>query len=213
MTNQSSPPGIRETISGFTAFEIAALLSAAKSDAALRTRQLMRLPDIDADSRVVGIGMSTLIARGKFRTEGRMTPIDEAAVLVGICGKARTWIEVTTITDEKASFALFVSATGGTVLLKPALHGTWAMSPVKPDVQVGRAAADYVRSTYAQASRPTYGASFEITRSNDPVRIAAVKIDDEGTWHLQVGKTGERQPPRVIDSDPTFAVLAEAVDA
>lgn len=211
MTNQTSPPDIRETISGFTAFEIAALLSTTESDAALRTRQMMHLPDVEANSRAVGIGMSTLIARGKIRTDGGVHPVDDAAALVGICGKATTWIEVTTIADEKTSVALFVSAARGTILLEPAPYGIWAALPVKPDVAVGRAAAGYVGSTRERASTSSYGASFKMTRSSGPVRTAAVKIDDNGTWRLQAGELDKPQPPRTIDADPTFAVLGEAV--
>ncbi|MBO0611315.1 hypothetical protein [Myceligenerans salitolerans] len=211
MTNQTSPPDVRKTISGFTAFEIAALLSSAESDAALRTGQMMHLPDVEADSRVVGIGMSTLIARGKMRTDGRVRPVDDAAALVGICGRATTWIEVTTIADEKTSVALFVSAAGGTVLLEPAPYGIWAALPVKAGVAIGRAATRYVSSTRERTSTPSYGASFKLTRSSGPVRTAAVKIDGEGAWRLQAGELDKPQPPRTIGADPTFAVLAEAV--
>ena len=214
MTNQTASPDLRNIVTEFTGFEITAILSATGSGAALRTRELLHLPAVGADSPAVGVGMSTLIARGKVDTRGDVVrPVGEAAVLAGICGTATTWIEAVAVTGDQKSVAVFVSAPDGTVFLEPAPHGLWVVFPVRPGLPVEQAAAGYVRAGFEKAGRGPFGGSIEVTRSGGAVRTAAVKIDAEGVWRLRSGPLDELQPPKRIDADPTFAVLARAVAA
>lgn len=214
MTNQTAPPDIRNIVTEFTGFEITAILSATGSEAALRTREMLHLPAVGADSPAVGVGMSTLIARGKVDTGGdRVRPVNEAAALAGICGTATTWIEAAAMAGDKKSVAVFVSAPDGTVFLEPAPYGLWTVWPVRSGVPVEQAAAGYVRGAFEKADRGPFGGSIEVTLSGGTVRTAAVKIDAEGAWRLQVGQLDKPQPPERIDADPTFAVLARAVAA
>lgn len=214
MTNQTAPPDIRNIVTELTGFEITAILSATGSEAALRTREMLHLPAVGADSPAVGVGMSTLIARGKVDTRGDVVrPVGEAGALAGICGTAMTWIEAVTMTGDQKSVAVFVSAPDGTVFLEPAPHGLWVVCPVRPGLPVEQAAAAYVRAGFEQAGRGPFGGSIEVTRSSGAVRTAAVKIDAEGVWRLRAGQLDEQQPPEQIDADPTFAVLARAVAA
>lgn len=214
MTNQTAPPNLRNIVTEFTGFEIIAILSATGSEAALRTREMLHLPAVGADSPAVRIGMSTLIARGQVDTSGDgVRPVNEAAALAGICGTATTWIEAVTMTGDKKAVAVFVSAPDGTVFLEPASHGLWAVWPVRSDVPVEQAAAGYVRGGFEKAGRGPFGGSIEVTGSSGAVRTAAVKIDAEGMWRLRAGQLDKPQPPERIDADPTFAVLARAVAA
>ncbi|GAB4084418.1 hypothetical protein GCM10028784_10480 [Myceligenerans cantabricum] len=214
MTDQTAPPDLRKIVTEFTGFEITAILSATGSEAALRTREMLHLPGVSADSPAVGVGMSTLIARGKVETGGTgVRPVAEAAALAGICGTATTWIEAVAMAGEKKSVAVFVSAPDGTVFLEPAPFGLWAVYPVRSDVPVEQAAAGYLRGAFEQAGRGPFGGSVEVTRSGAAVRTAAVKVDAEGTWRMQAGELDRPQPPEQIDADPTFAVLAQAVAA
>jgi hypothetical protein len=214
MTNQTAPPDLRNIVTEFTGFEITAILSATGSEAALRTREMLHLPAVGADSPAVGVGMSTLIARGKVDTRGdAVRPVDEAAALAGICGTATTWIEAVTMTGDKKSVAVFVSAPDGTVFVEPAPHGLWIVCPVRPGLPVEQAAAGYVRAGFEQAGGGPFGGSIEVTRSSGTARAAAIKIDADAVWHLQAGQRDQLPPPERIDADPTFAVLARAVAA
>lgn len=214
MTDQTSPPDLRNIVKEFTGFEITAILSATGSEAAVRTREMLHLPAVDADSPAVGVGLSTLIARGKVDTSGDgVRPVDEAAALAGICGTATTWIEAVTMTGNQKSVAVFVSAPDGTAFLEPAPYGLWVVCPVRPGLPVEEAAAGYVRGGFEQAGRGPFGGSIEVTQSSGAVRTAAVKIDADGAWRLQAGQLDSLQPPERIDADPTFAVLARAVAA
>lgn len=213
MTNQTAPPDPRNIVTEFTGFEVTALLSVTGTDAALRTREMLHLPAVDTDSPAIGVGLSTLIARGKVTTGENIRPTDEAAVLAGICGAATTWIETVAMTGDKKAVALFVSAPEATVFLEPAPYGLWSVWPVKRGLTAEQAAANYLRGAFERAGRGPFGGSVEVTRTGGPVRTAAVKVDADGGWRLQTGELDRPQPPRAIDADPTFAVLAEAVSA
>ncbi len=214
MTNQTAPPDLRNIVTEFTGFEITAILSATGSEAALRTREMLHLPAVGADSPAVGVGMSTLIARGKVDTSGDVVrPVGEAAALAGICGTATTWIEAVAVTGDQKYVAVFVSAPDGTVFLEPAPHGLWVVCPVRPGLPVEQAAAGYVCAGFEKAGRGPFGGSIEVTRSGEAVRTAAVKIDAEGVWRLRAGPLDELHHPERIDADPTFSVLARAVAA
>ncbi|MFE7503748.1 hypothetical protein [Promicromonospora sp. NPDC057488] len=213
MTNQTTPPGLRNIVTELTGFEITAILSATGSEAALRTRELLHLPAVGADSPTVGIGMSTLIARGEVDTRGdTVLPVGEAAALAGICGTATTWVEVVTMSGDKKSVAVFVSAPDATVFFESAPHGLWIVCPVRSGAPVEQAAA-YVRAGFEKAGRGPFGGSMKVTRSSGTVRTAAVKIDAERVWRRQTGQLDRLQPPERIDADPTFTVLARAVAA
>ncbi|GAA1850179.1 hypothetical protein [Myceligenerans crystallogenes] len=211
MTNQTAAPDLRTIVSEFTAFEITALLSVIDTESAARTLELLHLPAVEKDSPAVGIGLSTLIARGKITTTGGLMPVGDAARLAGLGGTATTWIETVTITGDRKSVAVFVSAPEGTVFLEPAPFGLWLVWPVKPGVSAERAAAGYVGAAFEKAAGAPFGGSVEATRLEGPVRTAAVKVDDAGTWRLQAGELDRPEPPRQIAADPTFAVLAEAI--
>ncbi|MFD6138468.1 hypothetical protein [Promicromonospora sp. NPDC060271] len=214
MTNQTAPPDLRNIVTGFTGFEITAILSATGTEAALRTRSMLHLPALSTDSPAVGVGMSTLIARGKVDTsDDGVRPVDEAAALAGICGTATTWVEAVTVAGDKKSVAVFVSAPNGTVFLEPAPYGLWVVCPVRPGLPVEQAAAGYVRAGFEEAGRGPFGGSIEVSRSSGAVRTAAVKIDAGGVWRLQAGQLDALQPPERIDADPTFGVLVRAVAA
>lgn len=214
MTNQTAPHDIRNAMTEFTGFEITAILSVTGSDSALRTREMLHLPAVDADSPAVTMGMSTLIARGQVETGGdSVRPAHEAAALAGLCGTATTWIEAVAMAGEKKSVAVFVSAPDGTVFFEPAPYGLWTVWPVKSGVSAEQAAAGYVREAFRRAGQGPFGGSLEVTRSSGPIRTAAVKIDAAGAWRLQAGELDKPQPPETIDADATFAVLARAVTA
>lgn len=214
MTNQTAPRDLRDIVTEFTGFEITAILSLTGSDAALRTLEMLHLPAVGTDSPAVGVGMSTLIARGQVETGGDgARPVREAAALAGICGTATTWIEAVAIAGDKKSVAMFVSAPDRTVFLEPAPYGLWAAWPIKSGVAVEQAAAGYVRGVFEKAGGGPFGGSLEVTRSSGSVRTAAVKVDAEGAWCLRVGELDKPQPPEKIEADATFAVLARAVAA
>lgn len=213
MTDRTARTTVQDAVMRFTGFEVTALLSLTGTDAAARTCETLHLPELGQGSPAVGIGMSTLIARGKVTTDGEVLPAGEAAFLAGVCGTATTWIEAATKSGGATSVAVFVAAPDAMVLLAPAPYGLWSVWPVRSGVPAAQAAARYLAAAFEGAADRPFGGGMTASDTDGPARSATLSVDADEVWRLRTGSPGTLHPARQVDADPAFLSLAGAIAA
>lgn len=213
MTDRAAQATVQDAVMRFTGFELTAILSLTGTDAAARTRGMLHLPAVEPDSPTVGIGMSTLIARGKVTTGGEVLPAGEAALLAGVCGTATTWIEAATKSGGATSAVVFVAAPDAMVFLAPAPYGLWSVWPVRSGIPAAQAAARYVAAAFEGTSDRPFGGSMTASHTDGPARSATLSVDADDVWRLRTGSPGTLRPARQVDADPAFLSLTGAIAA
>ncbi|MCB7136060.1 hypothetical protein [Cellulosimicrobium marinum] len=202
MTNPAMP---------FTSFELAALLTFQKGDAATQSATSLRLTEIQASPEARRAGLSSLLVRGlAVATDGQVAPVGNAGGVSGVLTGADRWVEVGIVRRDRTDAAILVGVGGNGLLVSPRGLDTWDVLPVRPGSDLVDGGVDLARQGVEDAGDAAVSVSVKVTTRTGSV-AAAVHRDDAGTWKVATEPTGPDGALTI--QDETLADTAAALDA
>lgn len=216
-TTNGVPAEKQRLLIELTGFELLSLLAISREEGARRTREVLRLPDVAADSPLLTAGVSSLLVRklAEMRDDGGLQPLGNLDALVTVLTKATQWIEASGVAgrkgaDREVGTAILVGSPFGGVLLEPRPFSVWHAWPLPMPLDMPAAGASFVKAQFENLTRRPFAGSLKLTEASGS-RVAAVHMNTEGRWELAKGPADTVPTATATEADPSFRVLAEAM--
>lgn len=128
ITGIASPPR-------FAMHELAYLLAGRDDAAALRSKEVFGIPQLEGDGPIFRMGLSSLVARGLVkRDQETILPRNEAGLIGFGLGTASQWISIAVRTATTTDIVVFVQGRNVAFMVRGAPASTFDFVPVEPSL-------------------------------------------------------------------------------
>lgn len=206
-------PGVDQlNVVGFTAQELAYLLSLNQTGGGDRIVEQLHLGADWNSLEIIAIGASSLLARGDLFSDDGVTlePTGRALEIGAILTLSKRETEFAVVANELTEAAILFESAGGTLLCQPRALGTWWFTPIAQSAGRGDVIGEVI-SVLAEAIHGSIALTIRSTTDRASATLTARRVAGEG-WEVAYGETGATEPQvERLEDDPTEVVALIAL--